>query len=179
MKASRSIQRRQTDGRQLSPVRQLFEEVCTDSIEWSSSNEGCWVDMRRRLPFPPEMQPSRHLLVRRVPAEVTVEQPEEGLATSNKTYTQNSFSFNNAAVTPFNSGTCYTDRASYAVRSPPPVQPSNPEPAAPAPATLTRHQRQLSNPEPAQPLSAERPVIAAVRKSKPNGGGELGIRAVL
>ena len=130
------------------------EEVAAETtIEWSSSNEKvATVDSNGKVTAVSSGNATITATAGEESAnyEVTVEQPKK-VTTSNKTY-KSSSSRNSAAVTPSAPAT--------------PVQPSNPEPAAPAPAQPDPAPAQPSNPEPAQPSNPE--------PSQPSGGDNGG-----
>ena len=121
------------------------EEVAAETtIEWSSSNEKvATVDSNGKVTAVSSGNATITATAGEESAnyEVTVEQPKK-VTTSNSS----------AAVTPSAPAT--------------PVQPSNPEPAAPAPAQPDPAPAQPSNPEPAQPSNPE--------PSQPSGGDNGG-----
>lgn len=149
------------------------EEVAAETtIEWSSSNEKvATVDSNGKVTAVSSGNATITATAGEESAnyEVTVEQPKK-VTTSNKTY-KSSSSRNSAAVTPSNPApvtpTAPVTPSAPATPSAPvtPVQPSNPEPAAPAPAQPDPAPAQPSNPEPAQPSNPE-----PAQPSQPSGG---------
>lgn len=149
------------------------EKVSTETpIEWSSSNEKvATVDSNGKVTAVSSGNATITATAGEESAnyEVTVEQPKK-VTTSNKTYTKNGSS-NSSAVTPSNPApvtpTAPVTPSAPATPSAPvtPVQPSNPEPAAPAPAQPDPAPAQPSNPEPAQPSNPE-----PAQPSQPSGG---------
>ena len=149
------------------------EEVAAETtIEWSSSNEKvATVDSNGKVTAVSSGNATITATAGEESAnyEVTVEQPKK-VTTSNKTY-KSSSSRNSAAVTPSNPApvtpTAPVTPSAPATPSAPvtPVQPSNPEPAAPAPVQPDPAPAQPSNPEPAQPSNPE-----PAQPSQPSGG---------
>ena len=142
------------------------EEVAAETpIEWSSSNEKvATVDSNGKVTavFSGNATITATAGEESANYEVTVEQPKK-VTTSNKTYKSSGSSNSAAAMTPTNPApvTPVTPSAPTTL-----VQPSNPEPAAPAPAQPDPAPAQPSNPEPAQPSNPE--------PSQPSGGDNGG-----
>ena len=153
------------------------EEVAAETtIEWSSSNEKvATVDSNGKVTAVSSGNATITATAGEESAnyEVTVEQPKKA-TTSNKTYTKKQFQ-QQRCCDAFQPGTCYTDRASYAVcsRYAGTAQQSGtccPDAQLRHRHSLTRHRHSLVTPEPAQP-SQPSGGDSGSTENKPNGSG--------